>query len=379
MKKVIPLILIMILAIGALSGCAKKGEEPTVNAENKEDAVPVEIINPSQRNVAISHTLSGKLSAIQDVMIMPELSYPAKVTSVNVVLGDRVSRGQVLFVLDDENIRKQIEQAEAAYNVANKNLESTREKIENAKVNFERIERLYKEGAVSKQQYEQAKLSASNTSIEALEAQVNQAKIVLEQARSELEKTIVKSPINGYAADVNVQENEFASSSQPAMRIVNTDKLKVNVGVSEQIINKIYKDQKVDVKVKVATDQILKGTVKAVSPVPDQRTQIYPVEIEIDNADNLIKPGMFAEILFDIEKRDNVLAIPSGAVQEDNGKKYVYVVENGIVKKRDIEIGLDNGNYVEIKSGLKEKDKVVVKGQNYVEDGEKVKVVRGDK
>jgi RND family efflux transporter MFP subunit len=163
------------------------------------------------------------------------------------------------------------------------------------------------------------------------------------------------------------------------MRIVNTDKLKVNVGVSEQIINKIYKDQKVDVKVKVATDQILKGTVKAVSPVPDQRTQIYPVEIEIDNADNLIKPGMFAEILFDIEKRDNVLAIPSGAVQEDNGKKYVYVVENGIVKKRDIEIGLDNGNYVEIKSGLKEKDKVVVKGQNYVEDGEKVKVVRGDK
>lgn len=258
-------------------------------------------------------------------------------------------------------------------------MESTREKIENAKVNFERIERLYKEGAVSKQQYEQAKLSASNTSIEALEAQVNQAKIVLEQARSELEKTIVKSPINGYAADVNVQENEFASSSQPAMRIVNTDKLKVNVGVSEQIINKIYKGQKVDVKVKVATDQILKGTVKAVSPVPDQRTQIYPVEIEIGNADNLIKPGMFAEILFDIEKRDNVLAIPSGAVQEDNGKKYVYVVENGIVKKRDIEIGLDNGNYVEIKSGLKEKDKVVVKGQNYVEDGEKVKVVRGDK
>ncbi|WIF95981.1 efflux RND transporter periplasmic adaptor subunit [Caminicella sporogenes] len=378
MKKAIILFLAIFLVVG-LSSCGKKAKEPVVKVKIQKEAEPVEVEKAAKRDIAISYTLSGKLSGVEDVVIMSEISFPTKVKKVNVKLGDKVSKGQVLFMLDDEDIRKQIEKAKAAYELANRNLESQREQIENAKINFDRIKKLYKEGAVSKQQYEQAKLKASDKLIEVLKAQVNQAKVSLDQAYSQLEKTIVKSPINGYAAAINVQENEFITSSQPAMRIVNTDKLTVNFGVSENIINKIKKNMEVNVKVQVATDKILKGIVKAVSPIPDDRAGIYPVEVEIDNKDGLIKPGMFAEITFDIEKVEKVLSIPSEAVKDIDGKKYVYVVINDAAVLKEVEIGIENGKFTQVISGLTENDKVIVKGQDYIENGQKVAIVRGEK
>lgn len=373
MEKIRLLVLAIILLVGVLSGCSSGQQEVANETVNSE---AVEVLNPYTEDIAISNTLSGKLSAIEDVMIMAEI--PAKVTSVRVKIGDRVSEGDVLFTLDDENVRKQIEQAQAGYNLAAKNLEMQMEQIQNAKVNLERIEKLYNEGAVSKQQFEQAKLGASEANVEALKAQVNQAKVGLDQALSQLEKTVVKSPIDGFAAAINIQENEFATNSQPAMRIVNTDKLTVNLGVSEEIINKIREGQKVNVKVKVALDETIEGIVKAVSPVPDDRTQIYPVEIEIDNSSGIIKPGMFAEIIFNVEEVKDVLVVPSNSIIERNQNKFVYVVENNKAKIKEVKTGLDDGKVVEIKEGLSKDDKVIVKGQDFVEDGVEVRIVRGE-
>jgi len=373
MEKIRLLVLAIILLVGVLSGCSSGQQEVANETVNSE---AVEVLNPYTKDIAISNTLSGKLSAIEDVMIMAEI--PAKVTSVRVKIGDRVSEGDVLFTLDDENVRKQIEQAQAGYNLAAKNLEMQMEQIQNAKVNLERIEKLYNEGAVSKQQFEQAKLGASEANVEALKAQVNQAKVGLDQALSQLEKTVVKSPIDGFAAAINIQENEFATNSQPAMRIVNTDKLTVNLGVSEEIINKIREGQKVNVKVKVALDETIEGIVKAVSPVPDDRTQIYPVEIEIDNSSGIIKPGMFAEIIFNVEEVKDVLVVPSNSIIERNQNKFVYVVENNKAKIKEVKTGLDDGKVVEIKEGLSKDDKVIVKGQDFVEDGVEVRIVRGE-
>ncbi len=377
MKKVTVIFLTVVLSLTLLSGCGAKGDAEQVTTVNPDEvAEPVEVQNLEIMDIAVSQTLSGKLSPMEDVTIIPEV--PAKVTSVKVKLGDKVKKGQVLFTLNDKNIRDSIEQAEAGYNLTKKNLESQKEKIDNAKVNFERMEMLYKEGAISKQQYEQAKIGASDTLIESLQAQVNQAKVSLDQARRQLDKAVITSPVSGYAVAINVEENEFASTQQPAMRVVNTDKLKVNMSVSEQIINKVYKGQEVDINVKVATDETLKGKVTAVSPVPDAATQVFPVEVEIENKDNLLKAGMFAEIMFNIEESKEVLAIPSDAIME-NGKSYVFLVKDNIAKKQEIEVGLNNGKHAEVKSGLSKEDKVIVSGQDYVEDGQKVRIVRGDK
>ncbi len=377
MKKMISLFIVAILLVGIFSGCTSEPETEVGSIEETEGEA-VEVMNPYGEDLAITQEFSGKLSAIEDVMIMPELSFPAKVISVKVSLGDKVAKGDVLFTLDDENIRNQIEQSEAAYNIANKNVEKTIEQIEDAKMNLDRIEKLYNEGAVSKQQYEQAQLGASNTTIELLQAQTNQAKVALDQAYSQLKKTVVRAPISGYAVDISLKENEFATSSQPAMRIVNTEKLIVNLSVSEQIINKIEKNQEVAIKVNVSGEEIIKGVITAVSPVPDQRTQIYPVEVEIENKDGLIKAGMFAEIIFNMEESKDALVIPSNAILSKNEKNYVYIVKDNSAEIKEVELGLDNGKLVEILSGLTEEDKVVVRGQDYIEDGDKVRIIRGE-
>jgi len=328
----------------------------------------VEVVAPYYDDIRITTSLSGKLNAIEEVMIIPEI--PSKVTSLRVELGDRVSRGDILFVLDDEAIRNQIQQAEAAYNLASKSLQMQMEQIQNARINFERIEKLYNEGAVSKQQYEQAKLTASD-------AQVNQSKVALDLAKSQLDKTVVTAPIDGYVAAITIKEKEYASNVQPAMRIVNTDKFLVKLGVSEDMVVRIKPGDKVNVKVNTI-DENIEGIVKAVSPIPDDMTQIYPVEIEIPNTNNMLKAGMFAEIVIDLEKVENALIIPRSAVFNKDGKEYVYKVENDTAVLTEVKTGIDDGNNIEIMEGLSEADRVIVKGQDFIEDGEKVRVVRGD-
>lgn len=378
MKKIISLFLVVVLLLGALSGCTKESDNEVINTEEAVEGEAVEILRPYREDLALTQGFSGKLTPIEDVMIMSELSYPAKVIDVKVKLGDKVNKGDVLFILDDENIRNQVEQSEAAYNIANINLEKTKEQVEDAKTNLARMEKLYNEGAVSKQQYEQAQLGASNTTIDLLEAQANQAKIALDQSYSQLEKTVVKAPISGYVANINIKENEFATNSQPAMRIVNTEKLIVDLSVSQQIINKIKKNQEVDIKVDVIGEEAIKGVITAISPVPDQKTQIYPVEIEIENKEGLIKAGMFSEITFGMEESKNALVIPSDALISKEEKNYVYIVNDNIAELKEVEIGLDNGKLVEVIRGITEENKVVVRGQDYIEDGDKVRIVRGE-
>lgn len=378
MRKSITLVLVVVLILGILSGCGKKDTNVSADSSENKNVVTVEIAEPVKRDISVTHVLSGKLSANEDVLIIPEVSVPSKVKKIEVQLGDKVSKGQVLFTLDDENVRKQYDQAKAAYDIAKANYEKTKEQIENAKINFERTKKLYEEGAVSKQAFEQAQLSASDSTIALLEAQLSQAKVSLDQAYSQLQDTVIKSPINGSVAAINIKENEFASNSQPAMRVVNIDKLTVNVGVTEELINKIQQGQEVQVVVRAAMDDSIKGIIKGVSPVPDLKTQLYPVEIEIKNSNDLLKGGMFAEIAFTTEKRENVLAVPSDVIINKNNKNYVYVVKNNIASLKEVKVGLDNGKYVEVISGLNEEDKIIVKGHDYVEDGIQVKEARGE-
>ncbi len=379
MKRVISLFVVISLTIAVISGCSGKPDESVEATNIEEVSRPVEVVTPEKRDIAISNALSGKLSATEDIAVVSELSPSPKVKDLRVQVGDRVKKGEVLFVLDDENIKDQIEQLQASYDASTWNIKNTEEKLQNAKTDLERMEKLYEAGAITDQALEQARLAASDTSLNGLKAQVKQSKVSLDQAISKLQDTVITAPITGYVVDVNIDENEFPPTGSAAMRIVNTDKLTVDVGVAERIVNKISKGQEVDVRIKVATDDTLKGIVKTVSPIPDQASQVYPVEIEIDNKDGSIKAGMFAEIIFDIEKQEDVLSIPSDAIIENDNGKYVYVVENDTAKVKEIEVGLDNGEYTEIASGISESDNVVIKGHDYVEDGEKVNIVRGDK
>jgi RND family efflux transporter MFP subunit len=374
-RKINAIFLVIAMFMVLVTGCTNTNvAEDNVSEENQ--YVPVEIEMVKRDTIYNTYIFSGKVYANKDVMVFPKI--PGKVTNVAVEIGEMVNKGQTLFTLDKEDIQKQIDQAKAALDSAEANYKLTKEKIENAKTTFERTKQLYEQGAISKSQYEQAQLAASDNSLKAAESALNQAKVAYNQALDALDNISIEAPISGIVAGVNIEAGEMASNAQPAVTIVDMDKVYIQINVTENIINQLYNGQEVSVSIPAASEEAFSGNITNISPTVDQRTQLYPVKIYIDNNDHKIKPGMLAKVDINTDIKENVVVVRSEAVVEKNGEQFVYVADGNKAVERKVLTGLDTGTYIEIKEGLSEGEKVIVKGQNYVEDQTTVKVVRGE-
>lgn len=377
-KKIVVIFVAMILVAAFLSGCGAKKPANIEEQKTVEDNyTPVAIEKVESRTISNEVVFSGKVYANKEVTILPKV--PGKVASIKSNVGAKVEKDSVLFTLDKEDVQNQVNQARKSVDAAKANYDKTKEGIENAKTNFERTKELYEQGAVSKNQYEQAQLAASNTSLEAVKAQYEQAKLGLEQALDSLTDTSVKSPITGIVSIVNIEEGEMASNASPAMTIIDMDKVYVEINVTENIINDLKLGQEVVVEMPAAYNNEVTGTIDRLSPAADSRTQLYSVRIYIENNDHIVKPGMFAKIKLNTNVRENVIAVKSESVVQNDEKIVVYVIVDNKAVEKEVMLGLDTGEYVEIVKGLITGESIVVKGQNYVENGSIVKVVRGDK
>lgn len=375
-KKIVVLFLGIILTVSLVVGCGSK-EEAVDKTKVEENYVPVEIGKIEKKTISNEIVFSGKVFADKEVMVMPKV--PGKVESTNIKVGDKVAKDQVLFTLEKDDIQDAVDNAKVALDGAKANYKLTEEKIQNAKKAFERSKELYQQGAISEAQFEQAKVAASDNSLEAAKSQLNTAQVGYDQAVEAMENASVESPISGVVSAVNIEAGEFASNAQAAVTIVDMDKVYVQVDISENIINQLYKDKSVNVEIPSASQEEFVGKIDTISPTTDPRTQLYPVKIYIGNKDHTIKPGMFVKVKVDTDIKENVNVIPSEAVLDNEGETIVYVLSNENAKVKKVDTGLDTGTYIEIKSGISESDKVIIKGQNFVEDGTKVKVVRGEK
>jgi len=374
-KKCISIALIMVLMLGILAGCTDKTAK--VQANEEEDYTPVEIETVDMKTISNQTILSGTVNVNKEVNVVPKT--PGKLTQINVKVGTYVNEGTVLFTLDREDIEKQVQQAKKSMDAASVNYEKTKEQIENAKANLERTKQLYEQGAVSLNQYEQAQLTASDSTMNAVQVQYEQAELVYNQALDSLKNTSVTSPIKGIVSMVNVEEGEMASTAQPVVVVVDLSKLYIKIDVPENIISKLAIGQVVMVDIPSASEKSITGRIETISPTVDQTTRMYSIDIYIENSEQVIKAGMFANVHLNTDTKENVIAVKSEAVLEKNNKYYVYVLEEDKAVEKEVTVGLDTGDYAEISKGLEKGEIVLTKGQHYVQNGSKVKVIRGDK
>ncbi|HSH35155.1 efflux RND transporter periplasmic adaptor subunit [Schnuerera sp.] len=410
-KRIIGLMLVVSMVIILFTGCTTKDNVEEDSNEEQESYIPVEVSEVTFNTLANITTINGKVVADKDIMVMPTI--PGKVKSISVKDGDYVNKGDLLFTLDDKDIRKQVDQAKIAYEMAKANynmsqeqssiaqesLERTKELtesvLENARENLENTRKLYEAGAISKSQLDQAELGlqqqetqlqaqldqaeigASDQVIEIANAQLEQAELAYNQAQDALDNATVTSPADGFVAGVNIEVGGMASSAQPAMNIVGMERVYVRTDVVEGLINKLEKGQDVNVTIPAVSSQPFDAVIDSIVPAPDARTQLYPVKIYLDNSDGKIKPGMFANVEIALDVKEDVLSVPSQSVIVRDEKNIVYIVEDGKAVEKEVEIGLDTGTDIEILAGLEEKDKIIISGHNYVEDGGAVKVIRG--
>jgi RND family efflux transporter MFP subunit len=362
---------LLLITAFIFTGCTA-GQETKADEEEAYTAVEVEILKPME--LYIENLMTGKVFADKDVFVIPLVA--GKVEKVNVKVGDRVEKDHVLFVMDKEDIQKQVNQAYAAYEAARAGFEVTSAQIQTAKDNLERIKKLYEEGAVPETQYEQAKLAASDEALEAARMGVEQAKVAYSNAASMLKNAEVKAPISGVVSSVNIVEGEYASSANPPVTIVDSNSVTVEFGIAASLVNKVKAGDKALVEISSAGYKN-EAVINSVSSSADIMTNLYTVSIVLEN-DGTIKPGMFAKVYLKTDNIGNALAVRAEAVKERDGKQFVFVAEGDAALQKEVTTGLDTGAYIEIKSGLSEGDKVIVKGQDYISHGSKIKVVRGE-
>jgi len=411
----------VILLLGILSilllGCSSKEEAASTGESNiPEKIVPVEVMSAKLGQVSNYVAVTGETAAIKTAQVTPQAQGEVEVVYVEV--GDRVKKGAKLLQLDQDTALIQLKQAEAGVKAAQANLtkllkgakeeeidsleaqlKQAKSTYEQAKNAYDRQQKLFEESIISKQTLEQAegqyiasesgyksaqltlklaKEGATAEEINALEAQLAQAKAGLESAKLVLSKTTVLAPIDGIISRVDVSEGEVVGM-QAVVGITNIDRIKVMTYVSQSIVNKLREDQEVQVKLDAINRSFI-GQIKSISPVADKQKKSFPVEIIIDNSDNLIKDGMYAEVILDTDSAAEEVVISEGDILDDDNGDYVYIVEDAKVVRRNIKVGLTNGKEAVILSGLKVGDQIITSGQDQVNEGTNVEVInRGDK
>jgi len=409
-KVIIVLAAVALLGIAALNFARGRAAGP-VNVVS-DAAVAVSVEKTVKTDVSSTVALNGKLKPLQEINIIPKM--PGKVSSVNYDIGQSVNAGDILFTLEDRDARLQVKQAQAGLDMANSGLAKvTGEAAElqekqlkaalataeinynNAKLSYERTKQLFESGAVSKSGMEQAetqlglavqqhdsakanyelavtKVNPENAA--SMQAQVNQAAAALEMAQSQLDNTVVKSPINGVIASRNIEVGELVGSTSIAMSVIDLSSVLIDINATEDMVNKIMLGDKVEAVINAAGDKVLTGEIINIAPAADAKTQSYPVRIRIANEGGLLKGGMFAEIRLTLDKAQNTVAVPISAVLDEGEKRFVYVLKGDSAEKREVSTGLFDDKLIVITKGLSENEAVIVRGQDMIMDGSKVTV-----
>ncbi len=192
------------------------------------------------------------------------------------------------------------------------------------------------------------------------------------------------SPVEGIVGKVyldkgaQVSEPSGGSGGSPLAQILNLDSVKIVIQVTEEDLPKIKLNQKAKIKVDAYPDKEFSGVVTLISPTLNSLTRTASVEITIPNRNHLLKPGMFVEVRLVIGKTENLVLIPKHTILIEAGKKKVFVLKGSKAEERWVDAGFSDKDLTYIKSGLSPEDSLVTLGQNQLQPGDKVKIVKGE-
>ncbi len=343
--------------------------------------IPVETVTATIRRLHVTLEQTGDIRPRLEVNVHPKISGKI-IESILVEKGDFVENGALIATLDDEMIRAQIREGEAALSSANAKLIEVEAQLTLLGKDRRRIAKLVKTRAMSQQ-----KLDQINSQYEAALAGKKVALALIERAQASVNllKILHKdhqvvSPIAGYISARYVDAGSMSDAKKPIVRVSDEKIVKIITSVSEQDYPSIKKGLKAEIRVDAFPHKVFHGTVAVINPTLDPTTRTGEFEIFVPNEDLTLRSGMFANIRLQLGNRtavtidkDALLRLPG------TGSYYVYTVQNSRAVLKNIQIGLIQANLAEIKAGLAAGEQVIVKGQNRVKDGLPVTVKGGAK
>lgn len=329
-------------------GEKSKGEVP---------AVPVEVAATQRGEMAAIYTGTAPIESERKAFVMPKVK--GEIRSVLADEGQRVRKGQTLARLDGDQLR-----LEVALN------EATMRKLER---DYARNIELQQTGLISA------------IAIDNLKYELEAAKANWELARLQLSYCDIRSPINGTVTQrldvvkvgniVTPVGGVIDSADSSLFVVEDLDTLILRVDIPERELAKLSVGQVAELSFDAVPNRLFTGEVALISPYVNAETATFSVRIRVTDTASLLRPGMFARVAIVYERKPDALQIPRTALLDGDGPPKVFVVQDGKAMERAVQLGLNNGAMVEIVSGLKDGEQVIVVGQGAVKPGAPVRIV----
>ena len=340
----------------SLSACSRGGDKAPAAS-----SLTVTLVAAERRQIDREIVASGSVAAWQEMSLGVEVA-GLRVANVLVEPGDRVAAGQALLELDRRTLEVQARQAEASLAQARANAELA---ISQEKRGASLLER----NLISANDFEVLRANRSKA-----EAQVVSAEAERDASKLRLGFATLRAPDAGVISARTVQPGQIVSGGGELLRLIRRGRLEWRAEVSENDLTRIKVGATVDLR--GPSGDVVTGVIRAVSPSIDSQTRTALVYADLEKP-GALRAGMFAEGRLRVGKAE-VTVIPRQSVVFRDGYPYVFVMgEGNKVLQRRIDSGPPQGDSVEVRSGLKDGEKVVARGAGFLSDGDIVKVVDG--
>ncbi|MFT5924618.1 MAG: membrane fusion protein (multidrug efflux system) [Paraglaciecola sp.] len=345
-------ILPILLSVSLLSSC---GEADALDKNTNQDlviSVPVEVAPLTIGHISSNYATTAVLEAKEEAFVVPRAS--GIIEHIYVEEGDYVEKGQILAQIEPRRYHLNLDRAKA-------NLVGVEKELV-------KINKVYDKKLVSDDTYDK------------LTAQYESAKATRSLAELDLKEATIVAPISGYIAERNAKVGNLSESFQRErmFHIVQQKELYGIVYLPEKELTKVHKEQQASLDLTAFDGADIIAFVERISPVIDSKTGTFKVTLRVPNPDNLLMSGMFAQVKLNYDTKQNVVLLPRKALLAIDDSVNVFVVKDGIATKQTVTVGYQEGEVVEVLSGLSGSEKVVITGHQNLRDQSPVEVVNDD-
>jgi cobalt-zinc-cadmium efflux system membrane fusion protein len=312
-------------------------------------------------NISHELVLAGEVKLNEDRLVHIAPRVTGIIRESRKTLGDAVVAGEVMVVIDS----RELADAKSAHLTA-------KERLSLAQATFDREERLFKSKVSAEQEFLEAKRVLAEANIEmrsadqklhALGFSDKEIESMGEQHNLDLTGYEIKSPLAGTVIEKHVAPGEHVQAEADLYTVCDLSSLWVIASVNAQDVAQVKKGQAATFSVDAHPGRTFQGQVTHIAEVMDEQTRTLKIRITVDNADRLLKAGMFARVALAVESRQGAVTVPSAAIQSQKDRTFVFLdLGNGKYERREVKLGLQSAQVAEVLGGIALQDRVVVSG-----------------
>ncbi len=342
---------------------------------------PVGVVTAERKDVVRKIILPGTLVAVNEATLYGKVA--GYVKSIRVDKGDSVRRGQTLAVLEAPEMEKEVDQAQASHREALARLNRAKAEADLQAATYMRYREVHDKDpdAISNQELDEyrSKSEVANAEVKLAEARVETARANQERLVALNQYASITAPFSGIVTaryvDLGalIQAATSSIQGQPIVTVQDLDAIRVYVSAPEIDVPFIHSGTRASLTTAAYPGKLFRAAVSRIAEALDPSSRTMKTEIDFRNPQHILRPGMYGDVTLEIEKLPNALVIPDVALVVEGSKKFIWVVRDGTAHRVQVEIGLDDGTQVEIRSGLSAGEQLVVAGKEGLAEGKLVR------